>query len=111
MLFNTDFDAMGRTPLEAMSYGIPTVASVTQCGLPEVIDTDEVGFLIRNHDVPRLAERVIELLRDEQAAKALGARGRQRVAEVGCPRQHALRILNALGVETEAADAAGMEAR
>ncbi len=108
MLFNSDFDAMGRTPLEAMSFGIPAVASVTQCGLPEVIDTDEVGFLLRSHDVPRLADKVVELLRDEPAARALGARGRQRIEDIGNPHEHALRVLQALGLEVPPARATGV---
>ena len=99
MLFNSDFDALGRAPLEAMSHGVPLVASVVHCGLPEVVDSDEVGFLLHSHDIPTLRDRVIQLLRDDDAARALGHRGRLRVAETGCPKRRALNILKALGVE------------
>ena len=99
MLFNSDFDAMGRTPLEAMSYGVPLVGSVVNCGLPEVIDCDDVGILLRNHDIPALSAHVIRLLRDQESSRALGQRGRARVEDVSCPRRHALEVLRALGVE------------
>ena len=99
MLFNSDFDAMGRTPLEAMSYGVPLVGSVVNCGLPEVIDCDEVGILLRNHDIPALSAHVVRLLRDQESARALGQRGRARVEEVSCPKRHALEILSALGIK------------
>lgn len=99
MLFNSDFDAMGRTPLEAMSYGVPLVGSVVNCGLPEVIDCDDVGILLRNHDIPTLSAHVIRLLRDQESARALGQRGRARVEEISCPRRHASELLRALGVE------------
>jgi glycosyltransferase involved in cell wall biosynthesis len=98
MLFNSDFDAMPRTPLEAMSYGIPAVVSVKHCGTAELIDSDNVGFLLREHDLARLAEKVMELLRDPDAARALGERGRHRIEEAGNPRTHTLRMLDSLGL-------------
>ncbi len=104
MLFNSDYDAMGRTPLEAMSFGVPLVASVVHCGLPEVVDSDEVGFLLRDHDVAKLSGKVVQLLRENDAARLLGERGRMRVAETGCPRRHAIEILKALGGDVQLGD-------
>ena len=46
MLFNSDWDALGLTPLEAMSYGVPALCSVVNGGLSEIIDSDRVGFLL-----------------------------------------------------------------
>jgi glycosyltransferase involved in cell wall biosynthesis len=99
MLFNSDWDAMGRTPLEAMAYGIPTVASVLNGGLREIINSDAFAVLLPGHDLPQLAGHVSRLLLDQQAAAALGAAGRQRIAEIGSPRLHALRVLKTLGMD------------
>ncbi len=38
LLFNSDWDALGLTPVEAMSYGVPVVASVEHGGLGEILD-------------------------------------------------------------------------
>src|ERR1700722_2749501 len=50
MLFNSDWDALGLTPLEAMSYGVPGVCSVVNGGLGEIIESNQVGFLLPTHD-------------------------------------------------------------
>jgi glycosyltransferase involved in cell wall biosynthesis len=96
MLFNSDWDAMGRTPLEAMSYGIPVVASVQHGGLKEMLNSDEYGFLINTHDVPLLARKVVELLQDRRLAEGVGARARAHIEKVGDPRMHAKRVLSLL---------------
>lgn len=96
MVFNSDWDAMGRTPLEAMSFGIPVVASMLHGGLKEILDSNAYGFLTDAHDVPRLASRVVELLQNEALAKEIGLKARARIEEVGSPRHHAERVLNLL---------------
>ena len=96
MLFNSDWDAMGRTPLEAMSFGVPVVASVVHGGLKEMFDSDECGFLINTHDIPLLANKVIELLQDRRLAEGVGARARTHIERVGNPRLHAERVLRLL---------------
>jgi glycosyltransferase involved in cell wall biosynthesis len=96
MLFNSDWDAMGRTPLEAMSFGVPVVASVVHGGLKEMLDSDEYGCLINTHDVPLLASKVTELLQDRRLAEAVGARARAHIERIGDPTLHAQRVLRLL---------------
>lgn len=96
MVFNSDWDAMGRTPLEAMSYGVPVVASMLHGGLKEILDSTEHGFLTDTHDVPLLANRVIELLKNEVLAKEVGTKARAHIKKVGSPRHHAERVLKLL---------------
>ena len=97
MLFNSDWDAMGRTPLEAMAHGIPTVASVTHGGLKEILNDPRCAFCFPTHDVAQLADTVVKLLRDKQAAQVLGMAGRVRIQEIGDPLRHALRVLKVMG--------------
>lgn len=59
LLFNSDFDAFGNTPVEAMSYGKLVVASVCKGGLGEIFP-DGVGILLSEHNSSVLAETVIE---------------------------------------------------
>lgn len=82
MLFNSDWDAMGLAPLEALTHGIPLVASVRQGGLQEVLNSDNYGFLISTHDVDVLAEKAVALLLDPQKARWVALAGRERIAQV-----------------------------
>jgi glycosyltransferase involved in cell wall biosynthesis len=87
MLFNSDWDAMGLAPLEAMSYGIPLVASVQQGGLKEIVTNNEYGFLLSNHDIDILAEKTIFFLQNPDEARRVALAGRQRVADVSNVKQ------------------------
>lgn len=57
-LFNSDFDALGRTPMEAASHGCLVVASVLYGGLREFYRTAEDGILLDKHDPKLLAEYI-----------------------------------------------------
>jgi glycosyltransferase involved in cell wall biosynthesis len=96
MLFNSDWDAMGRTPLEAMSYGIPVVASVEHGGLREVIDSTQCGFLFESHDVEAMAAKILELWSDKKYAAVIGAAGKNRIEELGNSAAYAQGIMSAL---------------
>jgi glycosyltransferase involved in cell wall biosynthesis len=54
LVFNSDWDAMGLTPLEALSAGVPVAASVWNGGLPEILDSSSYGLVFREHDIARL---------------------------------------------------------
>jgi glycosyltransferase involved in cell wall biosynthesis len=82
LLFNADWDAFPTTPLEAMGYAIPVVASALNSGLCEAITDPRYGVLLGTHDEPALADAVVALLRDPAAARRLGLTGRARVAEL-----------------------------
>jgi glycosyltransferase involved in cell wall biosynthesis len=101
LLFNSDWDAMGRTPLESMAHGIPTIASVVNGGLGEVLNDPGSSVFLSTHDVPTMAAKLIELLQNPQAASQMGAKGRQCIIEVGSPRRHAERVLELLESSAE----------
>jgi glycosyltransferase involved in cell wall biosynthesis len=76
LLFNSDWDAFPTTPLEAMSYAIPVVASVIHGGLGEVISSPADGFLLGRHDVPALAAQVERYI---AAPQPVAMAGRERI--------------------------------
>lgn len=98
MLFNSDWDAMGRTPLEAMSYGVPTVASVKNGGLGEMINDRKLGFFITEHDVGKMACEIIGIARNPQLADDYAHHGNHRIRDVGSAKVHTMRVLQALGI-------------
>jgi glycosyltransferase involved in cell wall biosynthesis len=102
LLFNSDLDAQGRTPLDAMSYGIPVVASILQGGAREIIQDESVGILIETHDLETLARWVVRFLREPELAAKVGAQGRRRIHDYGDPQRHAVRILESMGLKAPA---------
>jgi len=66
--------------LEAMSMGKPVIASHVG-GIPEVIKSGLNGFLVPPKNPEALAERILELLRNEKMGKQMGQNGMQNVRD------------------------------
>lgn len=69
-------ESFGLAALEAMSSGVPVVATTAE-GLPELVRNGETGYLVPVGDVAGMARRVIELLTDESKRAAMGRTSRQ----------------------------------
>lgn len=83
LLFNSDWDALPTTPQEAMSYGVPVVASVVRGGLSEVITSEDLGYNFATHDVGLLAETVIALVRSREKRERIALSSQLRI-ETAC---------------------------
>lgn len=66
--------------LEAFAAGVPVVATAVG-GTPEVVEEGVHGFLVPPGQPALLAQRILEVLQDEDARRSMGLRGRQRVRE------------------------------
>lgn len=73
--FNSDWDAMGLTCLEAASHGVPVVASVLNGGLSEVLN-DEAGCVLNSHSIQCLGEKCVALLTSPALAARAGLAAR-----------------------------------
>ena len=98
LLFNSDWDAQPRTPLEAMSYGVPIVASILHGGTREIIRNNNEGILIETHDCQKMADFLIKLAGDAGYRKTLGESGRSRICACASPRKNAEATLHAMGL-------------
>jgi glycosyltransferase involved in cell wall biosynthesis len=90
--FGTSIDAMdifclpslqqglGVTMLEAMARGKPVIATGVG-GVHSVVKDGQTGLVVPPSDSERLAERILELLRDPSLARRIGAAGRAVVRE------------------------------
>jgi len=67
-------EGLPNTLLEAMSFGVPVLASSVG-GIPEIIGKDN-GVLVPPNNHEALADRMIELLQNESLRKAIGSKGR-----------------------------------
>ena len=66
--------------LEAMATGLPVVAT-RHSGIPEAVDDGRSGWLVNENDHDALAERMIELLEDEETWRRMGRAAREDVEE------------------------------
>jgi glycosyltransferase involved in cell wall biosynthesis len=71
-------EPFGMTLTEAMACGCPVV-STRAGGIPEIVREGETGLLADPGDPDTLADALLELLRDPDRAKEMGARGFDRV--------------------------------
>lgn len=69
-LLPSEVESFGLAALEAMSCGVPVVASATG-GLPEVVRDGETGFLHHPGDVEAMATSVVSLLKDRTRHEAM----------------------------------------
>ena len=77
----SESESFGMAALEAMASEVPVIATRTG-GLPEVVADGETGYLVEVGDVAAMAERGIELLRDDDLRRRMGKRARQVAVEL-----------------------------
>jgi glycosyltransferase involved in cell wall biosynthesis len=69
-------EPFGLTMLESMASGRPMIVTKSG-GMPEVIKDGLNGFIVDVKDYEALAERCLELLRDDKLRKKIGDKGRE----------------------------------
>jgi len=72
------FETFGLAAAEAMSYGVPVIASRIGA-LPEVVDDNVCGFLCEPGNVKDLAHKIDMLWRNPSLCSQMGQAGRQKV--------------------------------
>lgn len=82
---NTGAESFGIILVEAMSAGVPVVASDLP-SFEDVLDGGKAGALFRTGDAASLADTVLQLLRDPVCRDALAARGSVRARDFDWPR-------------------------
>ena len=78
--FPTLSEAFGLVILEAMQYGVPTVASI-EGSTPEIVEDGRTGYLVPKGDAEKLANQIEVLLKDPEKRRLFGLRARQRFKE------------------------------
>jgi len=71
-------EELGLAAAEAQACGVPVVATRTG-GVPEVVEDGVTGLLVAPRDAAAMAAALARLLDDPDEARALGARGRERI--------------------------------
>ena len=100
LLFNSDWDALGRTPVEAVALGTPVVASVIHGGLSEVLRPGVDAFVLDSHDVDQLCSHVLDLT-DRALASRMAQTARVRLAADFSPQSDADEMCRLLQIPSE----------
>ena len=76
--FSSDYEGMPNALLEAMTMGMPAVATDCPCGGPRTVMTNEVnGLLIPVGDEKAMADGINRLIEDKALAERLGKEARK----------------------------------
>jgi phosphatidylinositol alpha-1,6-mannosyltransferase len=70
-----DVEGLGIVYLEAAATGLPVVAGDSG-GAPDAVLDGQTGYVVGGRDVGAVAERLVELLRDADLRRRMGAAGR-----------------------------------
>jgi N-acetyl-alpha-D-glucosaminyl L-malate synthase BshA len=73
-------ESFGLAALEAMSYGVPIVASRVG-GIPEVVREGLDGYLADVGDVEQMAEHVVRLITNPELCREIGSRAMERAKD------------------------------
>ena len=60
------YESFGLVLLEAMSYGIPCVSFDSAKGSLDIIDDGKDGYIIKNRDLDKMADKIVEILNTPQ---------------------------------------------
>lgn len=88
-------EPFGLVTLEAMTCGVPVVA--TRLGAsPELVADGETGYLVSASDPAEMAQRLLELARDEGRRQAMGVAARRRAQQHFAPEAFSRDLLQAV---------------
>ncbi|WP_278036318.1 glycosyltransferase [Flavobacterium nitratireducens] len=91
---NGDQEGTPVAILEASAAGLPVI-STFHAGIPDVIIDGETGFLVPEHDVDAMAQKMMLLLENTSLALQIGAKGKNRIRECFTLERH-LRTIDEL---------------
>lgn len=93
VVLTSDWEGTPNVLLEAMSRGLPVVATDVG-GVSELVSNGENGLLVETHDVDSVANSIITLIESPQLRTRMGAFGRHVALEKHSPRRLAERLIS-----------------
>lgn len=80
-LLPSQSESFGLSALEAMSCGVPVVAT-SSSGIPEVVVHGETGYVAEIGDVQRMAKYVVDILTNKKKRETFSENARKRAVEL-----------------------------
>lgn len=79
-VLNTNYEGLSHTLLEAMTAGVPIVATDVG-GNPETITTEKEGILVPYNDSQKLSDAIVKILTNTDLVKKLSDNAREKVKQ------------------------------
>lgn len=73
LAMSSRYEGLPMVLIESQSAGVPAVSFACKCGPSDVITDGVDGFLVPEGDVEALSDRLLQLMRDDQLRKKMGA--------------------------------------
>jgi glycosyltransferase involved in cell wall biosynthesis len=80
LIFPSLYDAFGMTIIEAMSYGLPVIASANSAG-PDIISDHENGFVVPPFSSDHLIEKIEWIIKNKELYQGMSISARRRVED------------------------------
>ena len=74
-------EGFGLVLLEAMAFGVPVVAFDCGSGPSSIVSDGKNGFLVRPYDIGVFAERMMQLMEDDDLRRTMGSNGVQKARQ------------------------------
>tara|TARA_B100000767_G_scaffold274997_1_gene309954 strand:+ start:1042 stop:2151 length:1110 start_codon:yes stop_codon:yes gene_type:complete len=85
MIFNSDWDAVGLSPLESILKGIFTIISVKNGGIKEILKNDFSFFFHNNHDIKVMTNKITNIINNNDKYYDLLLLLRKHVMSISSP--------------------------
>lgn len=72
LALSSRYEGLPMALLEAQAFGVPAVSFLCKCGPKEIITPGEDGVLVKEGDIPTLAEGLSALIKDGSLRKEMG---------------------------------------
>ena len=80
-VMSSRFEGFGMVLIEAMSFGVPCISFNCPHGPADIIKNGQDGFLIENDDIEDFANKIIQLIENENQRKEMGLNAKEKIKQ------------------------------